>query len=174
MKAMTQPNAIAMLAAVGLLWLSAGDAPASAQGTAARTFDPVEFFSGRTEGTGSLDTITASPKATHVTGVGTMRAGGLFVLDQTVDIAGDPTRHRQWQLRETAPGQFRGSLSDAKTPVTASVTGNRLRIRYTLRDGVGVDQTLTLAADGRSAANTMKLRKFGIGVGTLTETIRKV
>jgi hypothetical protein len=166
---------LAKLIAGAVLWALTGEAgPSAAQTLPTRTFDPVEFFSGRTEGTGALDTITASPRATHVTGVGTTRAGGLFVLDQTVEIEGDPVRHRQWQLRETAPGQFHGSLSDAKTPVTAAVTGNRLRIRYTLRDGVGVDQTLTLAADGRSAANAMKLRKFGIGVGTLTEVIRKL
>jgi hypothetical protein len=166
---------LAVVVAVTVLSPAAsGLAPSAAQTVAARNADPIAFFSGRTEGTGTLDTITASPKATHVTGVGTMRSGGLFVLDQTVGIAGDPTRQRQWQLRETAPGQFRGSLSDAKTPVTGSLTGNRMRIRYTLKDGIGVDQTLVFAADGRSAANTMKLRKFGIAVGTLRETIRKV
>jgi hypothetical protein len=166
--------ALASLLATGMMGLTAGDAPLAAQGANNRTFDPVVFFSGRTEGNGTLDTITDPPKATRQTGVGAMRRDGTFVLDQTVDIEGDPTRQRQWLLREIGPGRFRGTLSDARGAVTSTVTGNRVRIRYTLKDGYGVDQTLTLSADGRSAFNNMKLKKFGITVGTIRETIRKI
>lgn len=137
-------------------------------------FDPVAFFSGRTEGSGMLDEVMASPRAVRVTSFGALRAGGLFVMDQTVDVAGDPTKRRQWQLRQAAPGRFGGTLSDARGPVTATCVGNTMRIAYTMTNGMKVDQMLTLAADGRSVSNAMKIRRFGITVATLAETIRKV
>lgn len=137
--------------------------------------DPVAFFTGRTEGTGSLDEIAASRKAMRCVGVGAVRAGELFVLDQTVEIAGEPTKRRQWQLRQTAPGQYGGTISDARGPVTIAVAGNRMRIAYTMKDGgMRVESVLTLASDGRSAVNSTKIRKFGFVVATLDETIRKV
>jgi hypothetical protein len=97
------------------------------------------------------------------------------VIDQTVKIAGDPAKQRRWQLRQAAPGRFSGTISDAKGPVTAVVSGNRMDVRYTMKErGLKVAQVLTLASDGRSAHNSMKIRKFGIVVATYVETIRKV
>jgi hypothetical protein len=164
---------LGVLFAVSIAAFAGGPSPLRAQ--AARTFDPVAFFTGRTEGHGTLDEIAASPKATHVTGVGSLRSDGTFVIDQTVKIAGDPAKQRQWRLRQTAPGRFSGTISDAKGPVTGVVTGNRMRISYTMKErGLKVEQVLTLASDGRSASNSMKIRKFGIIVAKYVETIRKV
>jgi hypothetical protein len=163
---------LAVLFAAGALSLTAGDAPLAAQATT-RTFDPVAFFTGRTVGTGTLKKALSRAQATRVVGNGTMRSDGVFVLDQSVDIEGDPHRNRQWRLRETGPGRYEGTISDAKGNVVATVTGNRMRVRYTLKDGFAVDQTLVAAADGRSVHDTMKLRKLGIVAATLDETIRK-
>jgi hypothetical protein len=150
-------------------------APARAQAEGpARAFDPIAFFSGRTDGVGKLDQVMASPKATHVMGTGSVRPGGLFVIDQTVEVEGDPVKHRQWRLRQTTPGHFSGTLSDASGPVTGVVTGNRMQIGYTMKGGMKVQQVLTLAPDGRSLGNSMKIRKFGIVVATVIETIRKL
>jgi hypothetical protein len=150
-----------------------GSAPAHAQ-AAAHAFDPIAFFTGRTEGVGTLDEVMASPVSTHVAGVGALQPNGVFVIDQTVKITGKPVEQRRWQLRETAPGRFGGTISDAKGPVTGVVTGNRMRISYTMRKGgMKVEQILTAAPDGRSVSNSMKIRKLGIVVATLAETIRK-
>ena len=153
--------------------LAGGASPVRAQASA-RAFDPVAFFSGRTEGVGTLDEVMASPKATHVTGIGSLQPGGVFVIEQTVKIAGKPTEQRRWQLRQTTPGHFNGTLSDAKGPVVGVVTGNRMQIGYTMKGGMKVRQVLTLAADGRTLGNSMKIRKFGIVVATVVETIRKL
>lgn len=162
------------LLAVSTLALG-GPSPVQAQAVApARTFDPVAFFSGRTEGIGTLDEVMASPVATHVTGLGAMQDNGVFVIDQTVKIVGKPAEQRRWHLRQTAPGKFSGTITDAKGPVTGVVTGNRMKIGYTMKKGsMKVEQVLTLSADGKSLANTMKVRKLGILVATLVETIRK-
>ncbi len=151
-----------------------GGMPSLLRAAGPAAFDPVAFFTGRTEGSGTLDEVMASPRAVRVSSIGTLRAGGLFVMDQTVDIAGDPTKRRQWQLRQAVPGRFTGTISDARGAVTALVAGNTMRIDYTMTNGMKVQQVLTCSADGRTVSNAMKIRKFGIRVATLAETIRKV
>lgn len=171
----------AALRLVGALALALASA-FSPVGTAAETlaaaatpaFDPVAFFTGSTQGIGQLKKVFSSAHRTVSHGHGVMRADGVLVLDQRVEEQGEPLRVRQWQLRQTAPGHFSGSLSDASGPVSATVAGNRLAIHYTMRGGMRVDQLLTLAAGGQSASNVMKISKFGMTVATLTETIRRV
>lgn len=143
-----------------------------AQSPSARIFDPVAFFDGRTTGEGRLKKIMAAAQATRVTGRGRIE-GGVLVLDQSVAIAGEPRRERQWRLHAVAPGRWAGTLSDARGPVTASAAGAVLTIAYTSNDGMGIVQAVTLAPDGRSARNRMKVRKFGMTVATLDETITR-
>lgn len=145
---------------------------APAQAPAARSFDAVAFFTGNTSGEGRLKKMFSTAQATRVTGRGRVEDGAL-VLDQTVSIAGEPTRERQWRLRALAPGRWSGTLSDAKGPVVASAAGMVLTIAYTSSDGMGIAQKVTLAPDGRSARNRMTVRKLGIAVATLDETITR-
>ena len=146
--------------------------PAASPAQPARSFDPVVFFSGRTTGEGSLKKLFSSAQATHVIGRGRME-GVVLVLDQTVTIAGEKPRDRQWRLRAAGPGQWTGTLSDARGAVNASAAGAVLTIAYTSNDGMGIVQNVTLAADGRSARNLMKVKKFGMAVATLDETITR-
>jgi hypothetical protein len=142
--------------------------------TATRTFDPVAFFKGDTEGHGTLKKTMSAKQTTHVTGTGKVQ-GGQLLIDQTVRISGEPTKTRHWQLSETKTGSYSGTISDAKGAVTAWVDGSKLHIKYTMKDGgMSVSQVLTMAEDGRSVHNAMKIRKFGIVVATIDETIRKV
>lgn len=164
-----------MLAALACASFVGRPSPVQAQAkVAARAFDPVAFFTGRTESTGTLDEVMASPVATHVVTMGSLQANGVFVMDQTVKIVGKPVEQRRWHLRQTAPGKFSGTITDAKGPVTGTVTGNRMQIHYTMKKGgMKVEQVLTAAPDGRSLTNSMKVRKLGIVVAKLVETIRK-
>ena len=146
--------------------------PSTSSAQASRGFDPVAFFMGRTTGQGTLKKMLSSAQATHVSGIGRME-GAVLVLDQTVTIAGEKSRDRQWRLRAAGPGRWTGTLSDARGAVDASAAGAVLTIAYTSNDGMGIVQTVTLAADGRSARNLMKIRKFGMAVATLDETIRR-
>ena len=146
--------------------------PSAAPAQAPRGFDPVTFFSGKTSGEGTLKKMFSSAQATRVSGHGRVE-GGVLVLDQSVAITGEPRRERQWRLRAVAPGQWAGTLSDARGPVTASAAGAVLTIAYTSNDGMGITQKVTLAPDGRSARNRMKVRKLGLTVATLDETITR-
>jgi hypothetical protein len=57
--------------------------------------------------------------------------------------------------------------------VTGVVAGNRLHLSFRMRGGMDVDQWLTLAPGGRSAKNVLRVRKFGVTVAALDETIRR-
>ena len=166
------PRRIAALlrGAAGLIGvLSAGASAVAAQPQA---FDPITFFTGATDSTGSLKQAFSSAKATHVTGFGALR-GGVFVLDQTMTVAGEPPTNRQWQLHQITPGHYGGTISDAKGPVTIDVAGNRLLIRYTMKSGLKVTSVLTIEPGGRTGRNLSTVRKWGMTAATLTETISK-
>jgi len=176
MKVMTLRFALAISLVVALGGVRAPLRAATANPDAVmpeRIFDPVAFFTGATVGNGSLKKVFSSPKASHVAGFGRLRRDGRLALDQTVTIAGEPVKTRQWLLRQTGPGQFAGTLSDASGPVEAQVSGSLLMIHYTMDGGMAVDQVLTIAEDGQSARNVMKIRKFGLVVATLNETIHR-
>ena len=148
-------------------------AGSSALAGPAQSFDPITFFTGATESSGSLKQAFSSAKATRVTGFGAMRGSGEFVLDQTVNIHGEKVQTRQWQLRQIAPGRFGGTISDGKGPVTIDVAANRLLIKYTMLNGLKVESVLTIDAGGRSGHNVSTIRKWGMTAATLRETISK-
>lgn len=138
------------------------------------SFDPITFFSGATESSGTLKAAFSLAKATHVTGHGAMRGGGEFELDQTMTIAGDAkVQTRQWHLHQISPGHFGGTISDGKGPVTIDVSGSRLLIRYTMLNGMKVESVLTIDPGGRSGRNVSTVRKWGMSVASLNETITK-
>lgn len=163
-------GALLAVAAGALVITLAAAGPAHA--TLTRGFDPVAFFSGKTTGEGRLKKMFSAAQASHVTGRGRIE-GGVLVLDQTVTIAGERSREREWRLRAAGPGRWTGTLSDARGAVNASAAGPVLTIAYTSNEGMGIVQTITLAPDGRSARNLMRVRKFGMPVATLDETITR-
>ena len=154
--------------------MSCASGAASGAGTAqAQSFDPITFFTGATDGTGSLKQAFSAAKATHVTGFGAMRGNGVFVLDQTMTVTGETAKNRRWQLHQISPGHFGGTISDAKGPVTIDVAGNRLLIKYTMQNGLKVESVINIDAGGRTGHNVSTVRKWGMTAATLSETISK-
>lgn len=161
---MQHSRLIAGFAAVALL----GAAPPAPKG-----FDPVAFFTGPTQGRGTLKEMLGKEKRTATQSVGRVDKDGWLVLDQKVAVEGDPVRQRRWRLKQVSPGRYRGTLSDAKGAVEAEVTGQSARIRYVMKGGIKVEQLLTPLPGGRALANRATFRKFGMKVATLTERIEK-
>lgn len=132
------------------------------------------FFIGRLDGVGTLKVVMSGATTTHVASVGTLDADGTLRLDQHIEQQGKPARDRQWRIRPLGNGRYTGTLTDASGPVAGDVEGNRLHLTFPMSGGMRVDQWLTLSPDGRVAQNHMIVRKIGIVVATLDETIRKL
>ncbi len=139
----------------------------------APVFDPITFFAGATEGTGSLKVVFTPRQSTLVEGHGTV-AGRTVVLDQTVRRGDRAPTQRRWVLQETAPGRYAGTLTDASGPVTGDVTGNELHLAFPMKGGLRAEQWLYLEAGGERARNRMVVSKFGLPVASLDETIRRL
>ena len=85
-----------------------------------------------------------------------------------------PPRKRSWRIHRVDGNLYRGSLSDAKGPVTISVDGNRMHIAFTMEGGFAVDQYIFLAADRQSARNILVVSKLGMRVAVLEEDIVEI
>lgn len=140
---------------------------------AAPRFDPLAFFTGRLQGEGRLKVVLRPRRSVEVASRGS-RAGDAIEVDQRVAVEGKAPYNRRWRIRETAPGRYAGTLSDAAGPVTGEVRGNLLHLTFALKGGLHADQWLALSRDGGTAHNVLVARKFGLPVARLDETIRRV
>jgi hypothetical protein len=153
--------------------LLAAFAPAPPPATK-QAFNAIRFFNGPTQGEGTLKVALRSPVKVRVESQGRVERDGTLSVRQMVWEGAKPARTREWRIRELSPGRFAGTLSDAAGPVTGQADGNRLHLRFRLKNGLEAEQWLTLAPDGRSANNELRVRKFGLVVASLNETIRKL
>lgn len=140
---------------------------------AAAQFDAVRFFSGYTEGIATLKIALRHSHPVRVHGRGRVEPDGTLVLDQTVEQQGKAATTREWRIRETTPGRYAGTLTEAVGGMTGESEGNRLVLRYRMKHGIHITQHLQLAPDGRSSSNRLVATKFGIPVARLDEVIRK-
>lgn len=140
----------------------------------APVFSPLEFFAGRTQGEGRLDTPLSRAARVRVAGEGRVDPDGTLVLVQRIERDGAAPETRTWRIRASGDaGRYDGTLSSAQGPIAAEVGGNRLHIRFQAPGGLDTEQWLYLQRDGRTALNRMVVRKFGLPVAVLEETIRK-
>ncbi len=138
-------------------------------------FDPVQFFSGRTVGEGTLDVRFGSKRSLRVESTGATQSDGKFRLDQTITFADGAVETRTWLLRRVDATHYSATLSDAKGEVIAESNGNRFHLRYLLRQpAVYVDQSLYLQPDGRSLLNQLQISVLGVPWARLSETITRV
>lgn len=136
-------------------------------------FDAIRFFAGHTEGAGRLKIVMRPPTLVDVHGDGRVMEDGTLLLRQTVEQWGVPAKQREWRIRQVTPGHYAGTLSDAAGPVVGEVIGGRLKLAFRMKGGLHATQWIEAAADGRSAHNRMTVRKMGVVVAHLDETIRR-
>ena len=136
-------------------------------------FAAERFFTGKTRGEGSLKIMLRSAEPVRVEGNGWMEPDGALVLEQVVRRGTRAPEKRQWRFRPAGPGRYAGTLSDAAGPVQGQTRGNMLHLSYKMKDGAHAEQWIYLQPDGRTALNRMAIRKFGMVVARLDETIRK-
>lgn len=143
-------------------------------GAPAPRFDAVRFFEGRSEGKGILKVALHRATTTLVEGNGRVAADGSIVLDQTVRREGKPATQRQWVLHPAGTDRYTGTLSDAVGPVDGRVHGAVLHLRFAMKGGLQAEQFLDLQPGGTVARNVMIIRKLGLPVARLDETITRL
>ena len=136
-------------------------------------FDALAFFAGRSTGRGELSKVLSGTVPVRVTSEGTLAPDGTLTLVQQIEEGEKPPRTREWTLRETLTGRYVGTLTEAVGPVEAQAEGNRLSISYAMDGGFQVDQVLTLADDGQSAHNELRVTMLGATVAVLVEQIER-
>ncbi len=140
----------------------------------APTFSPIAFFTGRALGDGRLNVLFAGTSQMRVESAGRVEPDGTLVLDQRIERDGEPYQTRTWRLQQAGDAQhYTGTLTTAEGPVTGEVNANELHLRFTAEGGLDTEQWLYLQPGGRVALNRMIVRKFGLPVAALEETIRK-
>lgn len=136
---------------------------------------PERFFAGETRGTGLLATrFDRRPDSVVVASTGRMDADGTFRLEQTI-LQNGRTRQRTWRMQRIGARRYTASLSDAAGPVTATLDGPVLQIRYRLtRWGAVMHQTLVLLPGDSVVDNRATVRFFGLPIARLAERIERV
>lgn len=147
--------------------------PASS-GASAKIADPLRFFEGRTETVSTVKVFTKKPFRSRATGRGRMLSDRSLDLVQRVEDEGQPPRERRWKIRQTGPGRFVGTMSEAVGPVTIDETPKGYRFRFKLKDHMAVEQLLTPIGSGRAARTVTTVRKLGLKVAKSEGIVRKL
>ena len=158
------------LFAVLLLAAGAGSAEADRP-----KLDMTAFFMGKSHAENVMRIALHGPKSLVVDSVGGRNKEGEFVLVDTVREEGKPVRTRTWVMHPSGPGHFTGFLSDAVGPVEVEVRGDTAVIQYVMKDGgLKIVQQVRLENDGKTLANHVVAKKFGLAFAHVDGTIRKL
>ena len=138
----------------------------SASATAEPPANPMQFFEGRTVGSGTVRILLEKPYRTRSVGEGRFASDGSLLFIQRVVDDGRPPRQRRWKIRQTGPRSFAGTMSEAIGPVTIDELAGRYRFRFRMKGNLSVEQWLVPLAGGATARNSLTIRKFGVKVGS--------
>ena len=144
-------------------------APASAQ-----LGDPLRFFEGRTESLAVIKVAMKKPFKSRAIGRGVIKPDGSLDLVQRIEDEGEQPRERRWKIRKTGPGHYAGTMNEASGPVTIDEVDGKYRFRFRMAGSIAIEQWLIPAADGKSAASKVIIRKYGIHVGGSDGTVKRL
>jgi hypothetical protein len=136
--------------------------------------DMLAFFAGRTHADNVLKVVFKKPVRLIVDSVGGRGDRGDFVLIDTVHEGDKPVRQRKWIMRQSGPGHFTGSLTDATGPVDIAVSRDTATITYMMKGGLKVEQELQLQPDGKTLRNHVVAKKLGLKFAHVDGTVRKL
>lgn len=158
----------------GLVLALAAAAASATPAAVPGTFDITAFFTGRTHTDNVIKIALHRPTPLIVDSVGGKGDRGDFVMVDTVHEGDKPVRTRKWIMHQLGPGHFAGTLTDAVGPVDMNVEGGRATVRYTMKGGLDIVQTMTVQDDGRSMSNHVVAKKFGLTFAHVDGTVRKL
>ncbi|SMC26153.1 Protein of unknown function [Andreprevotia lacus DSM 23236] len=143
-------------------------------------FDPVRYFSGKTEGWGMFQKRSGEVvKRFHVQIAGRSEQGRL-ILDEHFVYSDGSTQQRVWTLSRQPDGSWRGTAGDVVGEAVGQLAGNALHWRYTLRlpvddnvYDVQMDDWMYLQ-DDTTLINRTSMSKLGFELGQVTLFFRKL
>jgi hypothetical protein len=100
--------------------------------------------------------------------------GKSFVMVETVHEGVKPARQRKWVIQEVGPAHYSGSMTEAVGPVDVKVSGGTAQIKYTMKGGLDVAQTLVLQPDGKTLLNHIAVHKFGMRFARVDGKVHKL
>ena len=135
---------------------------------------PLQFFSGRTEMISTVKVVARKPYRSRTLGNGRILPDGSLVLIQQVFEEGKSPQQRNWRIRQIGPHRYAGTMSDATGPILVEELGGRYRFKFRMKGNLSVEQWLTPAAGGNSAASNVTVRKFGLRVASSVGFVRRI
>lgn len=146
--------------------------PASAVADNSRA--PLQFFNGKTEMVSTIKVIMKKPFRSRAIGTGRILPDGSLSLAQQVFDEGEPTKQRNWKIRQVAAGHYSGTMTEAIGPVVVEEVEGKYRFNYKMKGNLAVEQWMTPLAGGTAAKSVVTVRKFGMKVASSTGIVRKV
>ena len=135
---------------------------------------PLQFFNGKTEMVSTIKVIMKKPYRSRAIGTGRILTDGSLSLAQQVFDEGQPTKRRDWKIRQITSGHYAGTMTEAVGPVTVEEVDGKYRFNYKMKGNLAVEQWMTPLAGGDAAKSVVTVRKFGMKVASSTGIIKKV
>ena len=160
----------------GLFLLIAGCTSTPQSTDSGPAFDPVEFFSGDTQGEGVLAFASGGLDARFtVKSHGHREEDGRFILRQTISWFDGREQERAFILTPDGKGGLEGYFEEDRGRVTLTSEGSVGHLRHGLPDTpmARMEQFLYLQPDGRTLINEGTVRVLGIPFRRLHEIIVK-
>ncbi len=142
--------------------------------------DPVEFFGGKTQSTGVLESRSGGPSKRITTKTSGTYADGILSMDQDLYQEGRKPSHRTFKLKLTDAHHVDATGSDVSGTAHGVLYGNYFTWRFRMRiadkglvQHVNMTQYMYLMPDGKTLIIRSIIRKFGIIVKEITEQFHK-
>jgi hypothetical protein len=135
---------------------------------------PLQFFNGKTEMVSMIKVIMRKPFRSRAIGTGRILQDGSLALAQQVFDEGEPTKQRNWKIRQIASGHYAGTMTEAVGPVVVEEVDGKYRFNYKMKGNLAVEQWMTPLAGGNAAKSIVTVRKFGMKVASSIGVIKRV
>ena len=143
-------------------------------------FNMADYFEGRTRAWGLFETITGKVKKSFVADIDGRWNGDDFLLEEDFTFSDGEKETRTWRLKFSDDGSFRASCADTPTPGNGMIKDRRGDLAYSMAVNVGGRRVMLSFADlfyqidENTVINRAKVKKFGIPVGQVLISFRKV
>lgn len=143
-------------------------------------FSMSDYFEGRTRAWGMFETITGKVKKSFVADIEGHWDGDTFLLEEDFTFSDGEKETRTWQLKFDDDGSFQASCADTPTPGKGVMNAMRGDLTYSMALRVGGRKMmlsfsdLFYQIDEHTVLNRAKVKKFGIPVGQVLISFRKV